>query len=633
MSDSATKPEANPAGEPVETGEADDVAIGRALRWSLALFVVIGLIGGGVAWWLNRPREVVSAPPPTVEPPKIRPPSVVAIPATPFTDITKEAGITFVHENGAAGERLLPETMGSGCAFFDYDNDGDPDLLFVNGKRWEWDKRPQQKPATMALYRNDGKGKFTDVTVELGLDKSFYGTGVATGDFDNDGWVDLYITSVGPNHLFRNDQGKKFTDVTESAGVAGSRGEYSSSAVFFDLDNDGDLDLFVANYVRWNRDIDLAQNFTLNGTDRAYGPPRPFEGTFPYLYRNDGQGKFTDISEPGGVQVKSTTNTGVPMAKSLGVVAIDIDDDGWQDIIVANDTVQNFLFHNQKNGKFSEIGLKTGIAMDERGDARGAMGIDAARFLNNKTIGVAIGNFANEPTALYCTHEGAGGPDSPPVQFTDDAMATGFGPQTRESLKFGVLFCDVDLDGRLDILQANGHLEQEINKIQVNQHYKQAPQLFWNAGKQKSNQFPLMPAEKCGKDFVNPLVARGSACADIDGDGDLDYVMTTTGGPPRLLRNDQQLGNHWLRLKLKGTTSNRDAIGAQIDVAVKGEHFLRQVMPGRSYLSHSELPVTVGIGKADKVEKVTIRWPDGTSQEVTDPKINGLTTITQTAKK
>ncbi|RPI77473.1 MAG: VCBS repeat-containing protein, partial [Planctomycetaceae bacterium] len=366
-------------------------------------------------------------------------------PRVPFSDMTASAGIDFVHENGATGEKLLPESMGGGCAVFDYNNDGRPDILFVNSRRWTEGESPNRRPATMALYRNDGDWKFTDVTADAGLDVSFYGQGAAVGDFDNDGWTDLFLSAVGPNHLYRNDRGK-FVDVTEQAGVAGTDTEWSTSSGFFDFDRDGDLDLFVANYVRWSPDIDRGLRCTLDGTLRAYCRPKDFDGTFPYLYRNDGNGKFTDVSAEAGLQVRNP-NTQVPMAKSLGIVFLDADGDDYLDVVVANDTVQNFLYHNLRNGTFEEVGIDRGIGVDNTGNARGAMGCDAGWFRNDDLQGVVIGNFANELTALYCTKKNA-------MMFSDDAVATGLGPPSRIWLKFGICFVDVDLDGRLDLAVA-----------------------------------------------------------------------------------------------------------------------------------------------------------------------------------
>ncbi len=602
----------------------DDQIIGRALRWSLAVILAVGLIGGAGAWFALRTPAVHTVAPREVALPTVRQRLAVEIPHVPFKNITSQAGIQFVQENGAYGEKLLPETMGSGCASFDYDNDGDQDLLLVNSCEWPWHRTAGKPPATLALYRNAGDGNFDDVTEQAGLAESLYGMGVAVGDYDNDGWVDVFISAVGPSRLFHNEQGK-FRDVTAAAGVSGGGDHWSTGCGFVDYDRDGDLDLVVCNYVRWTRELDAAQDFRLVGAGRAYGPPIAFQGCFPFLYRNDGDGRFSDVTAASGLEVKNPA-TGVPMGKSLGLAPVDLDGDGWLDLVFANDTVQNFVFHNQHDGTFKEIGATAGVAFDNSGNARGAMGIDAARFRNNDTVGLAIGNFANEMTSLYVS-QGA------PLQFADESLATGLGPPTRLSLTFGLFFFDYDLDGRLDLLTANGHLEEDINKVQVSQHYEQSPHLFWNCGSDQSSEFVSVPADKCGPDFTEPTVGRGAAYADIDGDGDLDVIITATRRSPRLLRNEGQLGHHWLRLKLVGTASNRDAIGARVEARLGDERLERQVMPTRSYLSQVELPVTFGLGAATSVDGLTIVWPDGSRQEVPCEGVDRLLVVEQATGK
>jgi hypothetical protein len=602
--------------EPEPPPAADDRVIGIAFRWSLVALVLVVLVAGGFLWhFKNRPESGVrltrmSAP---VSAERME----AEIPKAGFRDITAEAGIHFVHNNGAYGEKLLPETMGSGVAFFDFDNDGDQDLLFVNGTSWPW--RQEKASSTAALYRNDGTGKFEDVTRGSGLDVSFYETGVAVGDYDNDGFVDVFITGVGGNRLFHNEGNGRFRDVTESAGIKGQTTDWSTGAAWVDIDNDGDLDLFVCNYVKWSREIDIEADYRLVGIGRAYGQPMRFPGSFPVLYRNDGAGHFTDISERAGIQIKNPA-TGVPTAKSLAVAPVDVNGDNFIDLVVANDTVQNFLFTNRHNGTFQEVGARSGIAFDVYGQTRGAMGIDAARFRNDAALGIAIGNFANEPNALYVSQQ-----DS--VIFADEAITEGVGPASRLLLKFGLFFFDYDLDGRLDVLTANGHLDEEINKIQHSQQYRQPAQLFWNRGVSGGVGFVPVPASKCGDDLLKPIVGRGSAFADIDGDGDLDVVMTQVAGPPLLLRNEQKLGHNWLRLKLVGTRTNRDAIGAWIRVRVGNQTLSRQVMPTRSYLSQSELPVTIGLGTATQVNSVEITWPTGAIQKLATPRLNQTTIV------
>lgn len=600
----------------------DDAAIGRAFYRSLIVILLLGGLAGGIAYFRTafRPKPVVRETERSL--PAVRERPRQAVPAIPFKDVTAASGLVFRHENGASGEKLLPETMGGGCAFLDFDSDGDQDILLVNSCRWPWDQRPAPAaPPTQALFRNDGQGRFTDATTDAGLGVTFYGQGVAVGDYDNDGDPDLFFTAVGLNRLFRNDGGR-FADVTDSMHVAGVPEQWSTSAGWFDYDNDGDLDLFVCNYVVWTREFDLAQNFRLLGSDeRAYGRPQNFPGTFPYLYRNDGTSGFTEVGKEAGLHVRNPA-TGVPAAKSLGVTFADFDNDGWLDVVVANDTVQNFLFHNQKNGAFVEKAAEVGVAFDERGNARGAMGIDAARFRNSDEIGIAIGNFANEMTALYVSQGSA-------MQFTDEAVPSGLGPQTRLELTFGTLFCDLDLDGRLDLVAANGHLEDEINRVQPSQHYEQPPHIFWNCGAGETTEFVPIPRENCGDDFLAPMVGRGAACADIDGDGDLDLLFAATGRSPRLLRNDQQTGHHWLRVELIGTKSNRSAIGARVAVRLADRSLYGQVMPTRSYLSQTELPVTFGLGTADRVEDVTVVWPSGVKQVVTGPRLDATLRLTE----
>lgn len=611
------------APESDETAHYDDTVIGRAFRWSSVALVLIALVVGVGIYFLKRK--------PTAETPKLtqiiapvaRASASSAIPETMFTDITTSAGIKFVQNNGAYGGKLLPETMGGGVAFFDFDNDGDEDLLFVNSTYWPGHLPPGKQPTTLSLYRNDGKGHFEEVTASSGLDISFYGTGCAIGDYDNDGRLDVFITAVGENHLFHNLGDGRFADVTAQASVAGSPSEWSTSAAWIDYDNDGDLDLFVCNYVKWSKEIDFEVGYKLVGIGRAYGPPMNFEGTFPYLYRNDGNGHFTDVSQTAGIQIKNSA-TAVPAAKSLGVAPVDLDNDGRIDLVVANDTVQNFVFVNQGDGTFKESGATSGVGFDSYGNTRGAMGIDAGYFRNDNSLGIALGNFANEMTALYVSQ-------GSPLIFADEAITSGIGPASRLLLKFGIFFFDYDLDGRLDVLTVNGHLEEEINKVQQSQQYAQPAQLFWNTGTRDAASFVSVPSEKCGSDIFKPIVGRGSAFADIDGDGDLDVVLTQVGGPPLLLRNDQKLNHHWLRFKLIGKQSNRSALGAWIKVRLGNQTQSRQVMPTRSYLSQSELTVTFGLGAADHVDGVEIIWPGGSKQKLPAEKVrlDGVSVVEQ----
>ena len=581
---------------------AGEARIRRALLQSLAAVAI--LAAAGIAVFLAtrpwHPQEIVEEA--NVPGPLPVPQETVKPPPVKFTDITESAGIHFVHENGAYGERLLPETMGGGVAFLDYDGDGDQDLLLINSDRWPWRPGPPSRP-TSRLYRNLGSGTFEDVTSRAGFDLTLYGMGAAVGDYDGDGHLDAYVTALGRNRLMRN-VGGSFVDVTDAAGVAGEADAWSTGAAFFDYDRDGDLDLFVCNYVQWSPEVDREVDYRLTGVGRAYGPPTDFAGADNYLFRNDGE-RFTDVSAESGIQV-SNPATGLPGGKALAALPVDVNGDGWLDVAVANDTVRNFLFLNRGDGSFREAGVESGLAFDTAGLATGAMGIDAAHFANDDRLAIAIGNFANEMTSFYVSRAGAD-------LFSDDAIVAGVGADSRRALTFGLLFLDADLDGRADLFAANGHVEPEIAKVQASQSYAQPAQLFWNCGPQCARPFQLVEAV-----MPTPRIARGAAYADIDADGDLDLALTQAGGQAVLLRNDQRLGNHWLRLKLRAPRPNVYAIGARAILAVSGTRQFRTVMPSRGYLSQVEPVLTFGLGAADRVDAVTVIWPDGGTEIWTD---------------
>ncbi len=588
----------------------DDQVIAVALRRSLiGLLVAVCVVGLGVAVVVFSGE---AEPEPVVKD-TTAPVALVAdeaiLPEVRFTDITQEAGIDFVHVNGAQGERLLPETMGSGAAFFDVDNDGDQDLLCVNGMWWPHSDRANEPAPAGVLYLNDGAGNYVDSGWDLG--PPLQGTGLACGDVDGDGLIDVYIAAVGSNRLLRNT-GSGFEDITVAAGVGGGANAWASSPAFADIDGDGDLDLFVPQYIDWSREKDIAAAFTLNGTDRAYGPPKQYAGTHCVLYRNDG-GTFTDISAHAGVQVVNAA-TGVPVGKALAVAPADLDRDGHMDFIVANDTTRNFLFRGKGDGTFEEVGETAGVAYDPRGMSTGAMGIDVGHYRNDDVLGVGIGNFANEMTSFY-VDSGQG------KWFSDEATVEGIGAPTRAQLSFGLLLLDYDLDGRLDLFQTNGHLEEEIAQVQPSQSYRQPAQMFWNAGTQRPTCFEIVPPDTLG-DLARPIVGRGATMADIDGDGDLDLLITQPGERPLLLRNDQATGHHWLRVSLEDMVGNAQGYGAWIECTVGGVTQRRQVQPTRSYLSQVEVPVTFGLGTVDAVDALVVQWPDGERQEVDVDGVN-----------
>jgi len=520
-----------------------------------------------------------------------------------FLDITRQAGINFVHNTGAFGKKYLPETMGPGCAFIDYDNDGYPDILLVNGKDFHGHKT---RRSTLKLYHNNGNGTFTDVTASAGLDIEIYGMGVAVGDYDNDGWDDIYVTGLGEAHLFHNEHNGRFRDVTKSAGV--NNPGYGASAAWVDYDKDGKLDLFVTNYVKWSEKDDLY--CTLDGRHKSYCTPEAYPGDSCRLFHNLGGGRFEDVTQKAHIYD--------PTSKSLGVAIIDYDMDGWPDIAVSNDTERNKLYRNNHDGTFTEQAVQAGIAFSEDGIARGAMGIDEGDFDHSGYPSLAIGNFSNQMIGLY-HNEGN-------RFFIDIAPSSAVGRASLLSLSFGLFFFDYDLDGREDLFVANGHIEPDINRIQPQVAYAQLPLVFHNEGNDHFQEV----GQALG--FTRKLVARGAAYADIDNDGALDILLTTNGGPAYLFRNSGGSRNNAIRIKTVGTRSNRDGIGAQVRVrSVNGESW-QTVHSGSSYCSQSELTLTFGLGNATEAQSVEILWPSGQHDTLKNFKANATYTVEEGGK-
>ena len=506
-----------------------------------------------------------------------------------LVDVTSRAGINYRHNGGAFGGKYLPETLGPGCAFLDYDNDGWQDILIVNGMDWPGHRRAR---STMRLYRNNRDGTFTDVTRAAGLDIEMYGMGVAVGDYDNDGFQDVFVSAVGQSRLFHNTGRGTFVDVTERAGL-GKHSGLSTSAMWVDYDRDGHLDLFVCNYVKWSPAEDIF--CSMDGKTKAYCTPEAYQGATCWLFHNRGNGTFEDATASSGIFDTSS--------KSLGVAMLDYDMDGWPDIFVANDTQPNKLYRNTRDGRFEDVALRAGVAFSEDGRARAGMGVDAADYDNSGTPSLVVTNFDNEMVGLYRKEKSG--------SYIDLAPGSDIGRLSRRSLGFGCFFFDANLDGRLDLLVVNGHIDDTFRRISREARYEQPPHLFLNEGNSRFQDV----ADLVGGGFDTPRVGRGAAFGDFDNDGDLDVLITTNHGPAFLYRNDQTAGNRSIRFRLAGTKSNRDAIGAAVRVYNGRETSSRIVKSGSSFLSQSELPVTFGLGRREGVERVVISWPSGRVEE------------------
>jgi hypothetical protein len=530
-----------------------------------------------------------------------------------FRDITAQAGIHFTHNNGAFGKKRLPETMGPGCAFIDYDNDGNPDILLINGE--DWPGHVKKDATTLKLYHNNGNGTFTDVTQKSGLGIPMFGLGVAVGDYDNDGFDDIFITAVGQSHLFHNNGNGTFTDVTKQAGLWGPN-EFSTSAAWVDYDRDGKLDLVVANYVQWSEKSDLY--CTLDGSHKSYCTPESYKGTSARLWHNLGNGKFEDATQKAGLNDATS--------KTLGVAVLDYNNDGWPDILLANDTQPNKLYVNRKNGTFEERAVSAGIAFSEDGVARAGMGVDAVDYDRSGSASLIITNFANQMLSLY-HNEGNG-------LFVDEAARSEVGRATLVTLGFGCFFFDYDNDGWQDIFVADGHIEDQIESVQKRVSYAEPPHLFRNLGNGKFEEVTEKVSgivdAKSGSPFSAPKVARGAAYADIDNDGALDLILMTNGGPPHLYLNRGGT-NQSLRIKLAGIKSNRDGIGSIVRVSAGGDKQWLMMKSGSSYLSQSELVLTFGIGTKTKADTVEIDWPSGQVDKLSNIS-TGQTITIQEAK-
>ena len=597
----------------------DDNSHQRIAVWASIVILVLGASAAlGIRWLKTVPEESTSpviAETPLAKIRKSLQPKIVPAKAA-FVEVAAASGVEWTQENGATGQMYFPEAMGTGVAWIDWDNDDDPDLVFVNATGWSDDE--PRRVGYMSAFENNGRGEFRDVTKSLGLDVSLYGTGLAVGDYDGDGFTDLFVTALGKNRLFRNIGGDRFEERTEEAGVSGAVSDYSMCAAFFDADSDGDLDLLVGNYGLWNKSIHAEVVETVPGIGLVYNEPNALEGQFTRLYLQK-DGVFNEVSEAWGLHVRDES-TQKPVGKNLGFGFGYFNNDRVLDVVVANDRVRNLFLLSRESGGFTERAREDGLAYDRRGESSAAMGIDVDRDLVNEEFRVVVGNFAAEMTSLYVN--AAGG-----ASFVDETVAEGIGPRTNNRVTFGALFVDYDNDGYRDIFEVNGALQKIPRRLfDVGTPYEQPGDIFWNCGGRCKTTFVYLGPTLSG-DFSTPIVGRGLAAADMDGDGDLDLVATGVRGPAYIFRNETQTENRWLRVKLVGKAPNPDAIGAEIVLSTGSRQQYRLVQPSRSYLSANELIQTFGLGQWGDAVVVKIVWPDGSTQEHVIESLNQLVTF------
>jgi len=516
-----------------------------------------------------------------------------------FANITQSAGLTFTNINGASRDKYLVETMGSGALFFDVDDDGWVDVLLVDGGSYA-DPAVAAK-ARHRLYRNQGNGTFRDISAASGLTHPEYGMGACAGDIDNDGRIDVYLTNAGANMLFRNMGGGAFTDITRAAGVGLTW--WSTSCAFLDFDHDGDLDLFVANYLDAPKSINPFCGDPQRRV-RAYCHPLNYKGLPSVLYRNEGAGRFTDVSAEAGI-AKYVGN-------GLGVAVGDYDDDGWPDVFVANDAVPNFLFHNEGNGRFTEVGLVAGVSVARDGKPRAGMGTEFADYNGDGRLDLVVTNHEFETHSLF-RNDGHG-------LFTDATIDSGIGPPTLPYVGFGVAFADVDNDTQLDLAIVNGHVIDNTAMFRAGSTHAQRKLLLRNANGRRF----VDVGRQAGAGFAQDGVGRTLIAGDIDNDGDLDLLVTNNGGSPELLRNDG--GNRLNAIEVRALSRGRDAIGARITVTAAGRSVMREIKSGSSYLGQSDLRAHVGLAAATSIDRMEIRWPDGRVERIDNPPINQILT-------